>query len=164
MTRPSYRRHSLGLPAAIAAGALIAGCGGPKTSDRDIVLVGPTEAQALMADTKPLIGRAKTSLVIDPREEYEYRTGHIPAAVNIPYATLRSAKRYLDAYDVLIVYGNAYGSIVATAATKTLLDMGYKDVRTIDGGLEAWRANDLPTETGEGKPLTFPGGASVPPP
>ena len=65
-------------------------------------------------------------------------SGHIPGAVNIPFATVSSQWVYLEGYGPKIVYGNGYNDPLADAMSKTLMEFGLKDIYTLRGGLEAW--------------------------
>ena len=143
--RSFYRPRFPGLPALTAAVLLATtGCREVKTSDRSLVDVTVTDAQSLLAGRDQLLGGTKTAALIDPRPVHEWRSAHVPGALHIPYEELRNAQKELAAFDTLIVYGNTYGSPVAVAASKTLLEMGFKDVRTLDGGLRRWKELGFP--------------------
>ena len=84
------------------------------------------------------LGGSAPGVFVDPRSEAEYTAGHLPGAVHLPYEKARTDAHVLDAYGVLMVYGNDYNSPLAVAMSKTLIDLGYKDVRTLRGGIRAW--------------------------
>jgi rhodanese-related sulfurtransferase len=78
--------------------------------------------------------------LLDVRERAAYERGHIYRATSIPrrlletrVAGLVTAKR-----TPIVVYDDD-GRIAALAAA-TLTAMGYRDVRTLEGGLAGWRA------------------------
>ena len=125
-----------------------------KTSDKSLVFVDPLDAEVLIQGKKKVFGLAGTSTAVwvDPRSTADYRAGHIPGALHIPFEDVRTDHRRLKAFDVIIVYGANYNSPVALATSKTLMELGFKDVRTLRGGLRAWEAagNDVEQDEGGG--------------
>ena len=123
------------------------GCTSAKTSDRSIVYVEAADALALSQGEARLFGLAPAtrSVYVDARTETEYREAHLPGAVHLPIEDAREQHRPLREFDVLIVYGNDFNSIRADALSKTLIELGH-DVRTLRGGLRAWRDAGNPVE------------------
>ncbi len=83
-------------------------------------------------------------VVIDVRSPSEYASGHIPGAVNIPFAQV--AKRIGE---VEAPHGVALYCMVGPRARKgesALLASGVEEVFHLEGGLAAWRAAGLPVE------------------
>ena len=122
---------------ALAAG----GCQGEKTSDRDLTFVGPTEGMNLAQGKKKLLGLGgeTAGAWIDPRHEREYIAGHIPGAMHVPFKRLDELYTTIEGYDVVIVYGGDYNDALAQAMSKALIQKGHNDVRTLKGGLRAWK-------------------------
>ena len=120
------------------------------TSDRDLVLVNPIDAQELIQGRAKLLGLGGTTAgaYVDPRSESDYHVGHIPGAISLPFQNLASDKSKLDGYDVLIIYGDGYNDAKANAMSKRLLQMGFTDVRTLRGGLRAWTSAGYSLDTG----------------
>lgn len=76
------------------------------------------------------------TVLIDLREVEEYKKGHIPAALNIPYEELESGKLCLLNRNHIILYcerGN-----VSLQEARNLSQCGY-DVATVYGGIHAYR-------------------------
>ncbi len=151
--KPRLCHRTLILALILATGLVAPGCGGPKTSDRNISLVTIDDAQQLVKSRSSLLGLggAKSGAWIDPRTALAYRAGHIPGAVNLPFqhvAAEHTAK--LEGFGTLIVYGDDYGSPIANAMSKRLVELGYKDVRTLRGGLRAWQETGNDVELGDG--------------
>ncbi|KVO07505.1 sulfurtransferase [Burkholderia ubonensis] len=80
--------------------------------------------------------------LIDVREEDPYAQGHPLWAANFPLSKLE-----LDAWTriprrdtPIVVYGDAAGEDLAPHAAARLAQLGYSDVRLLDGGLAGWRA------------------------
>jgi 3-mercaptopyruvate sulfurtransferase SseA len=133
---------------ATATGALSA-CLERKISDRDLVLIDSAEALDLVEGRKKLLGLAgaSTGAWVDPRGEGAYREGHIPGAINLPFQHVTDERRRVEGYDVLIVYGDDYRDPIADAMSKRLMELGFKDVRTLRGGLRAWTDAGFELET-----------------
>lgn len=75
------------------------------------------------------------TLIVDLREPEEYRNGHIPGAVNIPYEALESQLYRLDYYRQILLYcdrGN-----VSLLAARELNRKGYP-VIDISGGIHSY--------------------------
>jgi 3-mercaptopyruvate sulfurtransferase SseA len=140
------------LAALIAAAALAGtGCGEKKFSDRDLVLVDTETALEAVGTRKKLLGIAgeKTGAWVDPRSERAFREGHIPGAISLPFQYVTVRRSTLEGYDVLIVYGDGYKDPVASGMSKRLMELGFKDVRTLRGGLVAWENAGFELETGD---------------
>ncbi len=133
--------------------ALTVGCT-KSISDRDLVLVDPNEALELMKGRKKLLGLAgtETGTWVDPRGARAYREGHIPGAIHLPFQELAVQQQRLRGYDVLIVYGTSVKDDLAAGMSKRLLELGFKDVRTLRGGLRAWTRAGYELETGDPRP------------
>ena len=118
---------------------LAVGCK-PQISDKDIVKLDVAQAKEyrLNPPTSSIFDSPVGGVWIDPRRETDYVLGHIPGAVNIPFANVSSDWFYLENYGPKIVYGNGYNDPLADAMSKTLMEYGLKDIYTLRGGLEAW--------------------------
>jgi 3-mercaptopyruvate sulfurtransferase SseA len=134
-----------------AAGLAATGCGEKKFSDRDLVLVDTETAIEAVGTHKQLLGIAgeKTGAWVDPRSERAFREGHIPGAISLPFQYVTVRRSTLEGYDVLIVYGDGYQDPVANGMSKRLMELGFKDVRTLRGGLIAWKNAGFELETGD---------------
>lgn len=74
--------------------------------------------------------------LIDVRESFEYETGHVPSAVNMPLSHFEETYQALDkikSYHIICQSGGRS----AQAAT-FLVNQGYKDVTNVEGGTGAW--------------------------
>jgi rhodanese-related sulfurtransferase len=84
------------------------------------------------------------AMLIDVREEWEYDLAHIGGSVHICRGMLEMSieQDYPDRETPLLLYcSRGDRSALAAAA---LLDLGYRRVGSIDGGLHAWRERKLP--------------------
>ena len=100
---------------------------------------------------------AGDAVLIDVREPAEFDTGHLPGAINIPRGVLEFQ---VDAHPAvanatdpalahrerpLVLYCRTGGR--AALAADNLQKLGFADVRSIAGGIEAWREAGLPVVT-----------------
>lgn len=83
--------------------------------------------------------------VIDVREPDEYEPGHVPRAVSIPVAAVRSRARQLPRREpvyVICASGNRSRTVAETLAEQGL------EVRAVAGGTQAWIAAGYPVVAG----------------
>ena len=84
--------------------------------------------------------------VIDVRESEDYKKGHVPGAINLPYDKWNTCEGLrTDALNVLYCY-SATCHLAAMAAVE-FASKGYS-VMEMDGGFEAWKDKDQEIETG----------------
>lgn len=107
---------------------------GPKTSDRNLVIIETKRVDELRGDPKA------EAVLIDVRPARRFAQESIPGAVNIPLAELRPADDRLVESRALIVYAGGPGDVLSPAAAKKLLMFGYDNVYDFRGGIEAWKA------------------------
>ncbi|CAB4700746.1 MAG: molybdopterin-synthase adenylyltransferase MoeB [Actinobacteria bacterium] len=78
---------------------------------------------------------------VDVRERDEWEEGHIPGAIHIPRGYLESRiEGVVPDRSTQVVVSCQSGARSALAA-KTLLDMGYTDVVSLEGGFTDWKRN-----------------------
>ncbi|RMH93278.1 sulfurtransferase [Lysobacter pythonis] len=84
--------------------------------------------------------------LIDVREPAEFETGHLQGAINIPRGVLEFQ---VDAHPALAhrerplaLYCRTGGR--SALAADTLRKLGFSDVRSLAGGIDAWRNAGLP--------------------
>jgi rhodanese-related sulfurtransferase len=103
--------------------------------------VGPDQAQVLLQ--KPEV------LLLDVRTEAEHRERHIPGTeALIPVQDLTSRLKELEAAKsrpILVYCRSGNRSLVASELLK---EHGFQDVTDLEGGILAWSAKGLPTDTG----------------
>ncbi len=91
------------------------------------------------------------TILIDIREPAEFARAHIPGATHVPRGllefelikTLENLRITCDVADADIVLYCGTGGRSALAA-KSLDDMGFRNVRSMDGGIVAWNEAGLP--------------------
>lgn len=113
-------------------------------SAHDLVLAAKTRiSEVAVPQAEAAIRDA--DLLIDVREADEYSAAHIPGAINIPRGLLefklsndaQLAERTLR----LVLYCKNSGR--SALAADALREMGYRNVLSLAGGIEAWQAAGL---------------------
>lgn len=88
----------------------------------------------------------KQALVLDVREESEYKAGHVLKAKLLPLGKLNERIGELEKYkDQPIVVICRSGSRSATACT-VLSKQGFNQAYNLSGGVLAWQKSNLPLE------------------
>lgn len=84
--------------------------------------------------------------LIDVREPVEHAESHVPGARLIPLGQIETRSSELDKSKPVMVMCQA-GKRGAAAAAK-LRTLGFHEVRNLEGGMLAWKADGLPCATG----------------
>lgn len=100
-------------------------------------------------DAKTLAGEFEHFQVVDVRYPNEWDAGHIDGAVHIPLDYVFDRAEELDRSRPVVTLCRS-GSRSAEAA-KDLASEGF-DVRSLEGGMEAWAAQGLPVVVAGGGP------------
>jgi len=96
------------------------------------------------AEAVRLVNREK-GVLIDVSEPAEYAAGHVAGARNIPFGTLEGAKNLPTNKALPLILVCTTGAR-AGRAVALLNKQGYENVRSLAGGLVAWRDAHLPVE------------------
>src|SRR5690242_11222318 len=104
---------------------------------KHVTEIGPAEAQAK--------ARSGAAVIIDVRDQDEWDGEHIADAVHLSRGTLELdiEEKVSDPNAVIICHCGGGGR--SALAAESLRKMGYKNVRSMAGGLKAWKAAGLPT-------------------
>ncbi len=103
--------------------------------------IAPAKLQEQIAAAKPFM--------VDVRETSEVeKDGYIDGVVNIPIRTLAQNLDKLPAKDqpIVVTCGSGHRSSIGMAMLQML---GYTNVKSMAGGLAAWKAANLPVSTGK---------------
>src|ERR671932_2763257 len=89
------------------------------------------------SEVKPHLGNGV--VLVDVRESEEWDAGHIPGATHVPRGYLESRIEGVvpDRSTPVVIYC-ASGTRSALAA-HTLEELGYEDVRSMNGGITLWK-------------------------
>lgn len=91
--------------------------------------------------------RGERFVLLDTREEHEWRQGHLPGAHHMSKGVIeREIEGAVPDRDTPVVCycGGGYRSVLAC---DNLQRMGYTDVLSLDGGWRDWSERGLPTVT-----------------
>jgi rhodanese-related sulfurtransferase len=96
--------------------------------------------------------RQGQTLIVDAMPDNFYRQRHIKGAINMTMALfdfvyLMSFSKE-DKNKKIVVYGNTISRPYDLEIADKLLLRGYRNVKVLDGGLQAWEANGYPVEKG----------------
>jgi len=97
------------------------------------------ELQAMLNDEPP-------PLVIDVRSPDSRNSGVIPGSVGIEVHVPDEDLRGLQASDDVIIYCACPNEAAAASVARRLLKVGFRRVRPLKGGIDAWVASGLPLE------------------
>jgi hydroxyacylglutathione hydrolase len=89
-------------------------------------------------DQNALEARPPEVVLLDVREPHEFANGHVPGARNLPQADL--ASRLNEVPRDRPIYVICQGGFRSLRAAQFLSQMGFKDVASVNGGTEGWRA------------------------
>jgi len=133
------------LPPALACNACTR-----KTSDRDLVFVTPAQAIEKFHGKPGLFGKPVKGVWVDPRRPEHYAKEHVAGAISLPLARMEAeAAIALRGYDLFIVYDTDLEDTMGKAASKRLMELGFDDVYTLEGGLKAWKREGYEVEPRE---------------
>ncbi len=95
-------------------------------------------------DAVHLINREK-AVLIDVSEPAEYAAGHVAGAKSVPLGQIETSNALPKnkALPLVVVCATGARAAKGVAALKKL---GFENARVLGGGLEAWRAANLPVE------------------
>jgi molybdopterin/thiamine biosynthesis adenylyltransferase/rhodanese-related sulfurtransferase len=94
--------------------------------------------------TKALIDAPAPPALVDVRERDEYVQGYIPGATWIPRGFLEQKieEAVPDRASPIILY--CAGGTRSALATRSLIELGYTDVKSMAGGFGAWKRSGFP--------------------
>ncbi len=86
------------------------------------------------------------AMLIDVRHRDEWVSGHIAGTVNLKLQELKEAMANLPRERrVIVVCGTAYRAGIAASL---LAGLGFNDVSSLGGGMDAWSRRGLPVIVG----------------
>jgi rhodanese-related sulfurtransferase len=103
--------------------------------------VGPMDAVRLMN---------QGALLLDVRSQGEFDAGHIRDARHLPQDHVGGATETLKKYKDKVVIACCESGMRSGAAARVLRTQGFSKVVNLRGGIQAWRAENLPlVKTGD---------------
>jgi rhodanese-related sulfurtransferase len=84
------------------------------------------------------------AVLVDVRSQAEFDSGHILDAKHVPQDQLASSSETLKKYKDKVVIACCESGMRSGAAARVLQAQGFTKVVNLKGGLQAWRAENLP--------------------
>lgn len=88
----------------------------------------------------------KKAIIVDVRENDEWQAGHIKGALHIPLSDIDKHIDQLQPYKDQTIITQCRSGKRSMRALELLKAMGYKQVYSMDGGLQAWEQQGLSLE------------------
>ena len=88
---------------------------------------------------------AGKTILVDVRDATVFAAGHVRDAKNIPLKDLASRVGELEKFKSKSVIVVCDSGVQSSKATTQLKSAGFNEVFSLDGGLDAWRAQGMPT-------------------
>ncbi len=83
------------------------------------------------------------AVIIDVRENDEWRSGHIAGAIHIPLGEIGNRVTELTQYQNTPIITQCRSGSRSAKAANVLKNAGFNTVYNMDGGLNAWQKADL---------------------
>jgi len=98
-------------------------------------------------ELKKLIESKAAILVVDVQPKGAYKIGHIPKAVNFPWAPDIKSPGKLPKNKTLILYCDCSHEEDSTDTAQQLMSkFGYTDIKLLEGGWSKWQQSGYPVE------------------
>jgi len=101
--------------------------------------VGPLEATQL--------SNRENAVFLDIREDGEYKGGHIPEAIHIPFKQLPDRVGELSRYKTAPVIAYCRSGTRSGSVGSILKKHGFENLYNLGGGIAAWQSANLPVTT-----------------
>jgi rhodanese-related sulfurtransferase len=103
--------------------------------------------ECTIAEAKARMDQGKVAYFIDVREDHEFAKDHVKGARHLGKGVIERDIETLvpdKEASILLYCGGGYRSALAADA---LVQMGYTNVTSMDGGIKAWREAGYPMES-----------------
>lgn len=87
-------------------------------------------------ELKARLDGAARPLLLDVRQDWETRLCRLDNAVHIPIEEIELRAEELDPADEIVVY--CHQGVRSAAVVEHLTQLGFRNVRNLAGGLDAW--------------------------
>jgi len=129
---------------------LLNGCGAPKEAPAEATPAATAAAQAeelpleLEVEEVQALYAAGEVVIVDVREDSEYKAGHIPGAQLIPLGELPDRLNDVPRDETVVLVCRSGNR--SAQAHQFLLDQGFTNVHNMKGGMNDWTAAGYETE------------------
>ena len=117
----------------------------------DSTLTGPSPSSIDLNESRALFESGK-AVFIDSRHAFDFRRGHIRAALNIPLTEMDSMQKTITSLPrgrILIVYCDGVECNSSIELASKLHAQGFGGVRIFFGGWQEWTSQKLPVEVSQ---------------
>lgn len=109
-------------------------------------------------DLDDSLGKDEKPLIVDIREPAKFDLGHIEGSLHVPRGQLEGACEwnYLETEPQLVTARERQVILVCCSgrrsalAARTMMSMGYRDVKSLKTGIKGWNDSDLPLVDAKG--------------
>jgi rhodanese-related sulfurtransferase len=109
-------------------------------------------------DLDDSLGKDEKPLIVDIREPAKFDQGHIEGSLHVPRGQLEGACEwnYLETEPQLVTARERQVILVCCSgrrsalAARTMMSMGYRDVKSLKTGIKGWNDSDLPLVDAKG--------------
>ena len=115
------------------------------SAEEAIVPFNPNEYGILPQALKQMMDEGKDFVLLDVREQHEYKMTHIEGTKLIPIGEIPHRATELNPYDEIVVY--CHHGIRSLDATYLLQQIGFKHVSSLVGGIDRWSREIDPSIT-----------------
>jgi rhodanese-related sulfurtransferase len=98
------------------------------------------------SDLRKAISQGEKITILDVRTRREYRSGHVPGAVLLPYDRVVAAPNDVPGKDSKMIVVYCEIGARSALARRALVQAGFSNVLQLNGDMAAWRADGLPIE------------------
>ncbi len=88
-------------------------------------------------ELQEMINRGDDFILVDVRSPSEYRNGHIPGAISIPFPEIKAGMKELDRTKTVVLYCRS--GPWSRIAYREFRDAGFSDVRVLRNGIVGWK-------------------------
>jgi len=144
-----FVHYSLADESVLAAFAAVRGVAERQLAEVDRIVRGYFDARDDMRpvtrDELQALMRDGLVSVVDVRPPDEFALGHVPGAINIPLAEIRSWSRDADTSREVVAYCRGPWCVMSFEAVAALRSLGLS-ARRLEDGMPEWKAAGLPVE------------------
>ncbi len=91
-------------------------------------------------EIKGMMDRAEKFVIVNVLDEESYREEHICGSINIPVEKIgKEAVDRVKKNETVVVHCSGPACKASESAANKLNELGYKDVRRFEGGMEDWK-------------------------
>lgn len=108
----------------------------------------PGNRSVTVSELKLALDKGQRLILLDVDDRPKYAKGHIPGAKNIPLDELEvRGPNELNLSDPVVIYCRCRNDELSDAASEGLKQVGFSNVRVLEGGFMRWEEDGQPVAT-----------------